>query len=638
MAGTTQVPAISWGTAGPVAPSGPAILAGRQADYDVAFNVTFNWTGVTPQGQLASSESTIIANVYNLIVYYVSQTDPNYAQGRMQDALGQIYFLNRNPAIATQLLINCLGGGAGVAVQLNGLDLYTSGIATIQDNAGNLYQLLTTINLPSGGGTVQGSFACSVPGPTPVPSGTTPVSIYKQVNGWDGVSLVSGVQGIDTESRAAFEARRQDSVAGNSMGAAGAVIGAVAKVPGVIDYFGFNNNSASPFTIGGVTVAANAMYVCVAGGSPSAIAQAILSKIGPGAPMTGTTTETAYDNNPLYATPIPYQISFQIPTPLQLLFSVTLVSGANIPSNAITLIQNAILAAVTQGVISPAAVFTGSISGGVLTVTAVTFGTIAVGQNLQDTTGALSGGTQITGFLTGSGGIGTYSISVAQTVPSETMSALTASSQVIPNLRARIGQTVYASTYTQVINALGSWAQVAAISIGSANTPGAVIVGFISGTTMTVLSAITGTIVAGQTLSDAVGVIIVGTTVTSQISGTPGGAGTYTVSNLQTVAGATFTGNGSGTTLTASAVTGIIKAGQVIAGIGVPSNTTIIEQLTGTPGGAGTYQTSVVTTASSASITTYENLSLSTANQTLVSIQASQIPQLIAGDVAVGVT
>lgn len=67
---------------------------------------------------------------------------------------------------------------------------------------------------------------------------------------------------------------------------------------------------------------------------------------------------------------------------------------------------------------------------------------------------------------------------------------------------------------------------------------------------------------------------------------------------------ASFTGSGSGTTLTVTSVTGIIKAGDTVTGSGAPAGTVIVIQLTGTAGAAGTYQTSVATTSSSASLTT----------------------------------
>lgn len=68
---------------------------------------------------------------------------------------------------------------------------------------------------------------------------------------------------------------------------------------------------------------------------------------------------------------------------------------------------------------------------------------------------------------------------------------------------------------------------------------------------------------------------------------------------------ASFTGTGTGTSLTVTAVTGAIKAGDAIAGTGVPAGTTIVNQVpgVGTPGGAGTYVTSGPTTSSGASLT-----------------------------------
>jgi hypothetical protein len=65
------------------------------------------------------------------------------------------------------------------------------------------------------------------------------------------------------------------------------------------------------------------------------------------------------------------------------------------------------------------AIFTGSISGTTLTVTAITVGSIAVGQNLFGNGVALN--TVITALGSGSGGVGTYTVNLNQTVSSTTM-------------------------------------------------------------------------------------------------------------------------------------------------------------------------------------------------------------------------
>jgi hypothetical protein len=64
-------------------------------------------------------------------------------------------------------------------------------------------------------------------------------------------------------------------------------------------------------------------------------------------------------------------------------------------------------------------IFTGSISGTTLTVTAVTSGAIAVNQPV--TGSGVTEGTTITAEGTGTGGTGTYTVSVSQTVSSETL-------------------------------------------------------------------------------------------------------------------------------------------------------------------------------------------------------------------------
>jgi hypothetical protein len=77
----------------------------------------------------------------------------------------------------------------------------------------------------------------------------------------------------------------------------------------------------------------------------------------------------------------------------------------------------------SNGVTVPATtgVVTGSIALFVLTVTAVTSGVLSIGQVISGT--GVTAGTRIVGFLTGTGGTGTYTVDVSQTVLSTTISA-----------------------------------------------------------------------------------------------------------------------------------------------------------------------------------------------------------------------
>jgi phage tail sheath gpL-like len=66
----------------------------------------------------------------------------------------------------------------------------------------------------------------------------------------------------------------------------------------------------------------------------------------------------------------------------------------------------------------------------------------------------------------------------------------------------------------------------------------------------------------------------------------------------------TGTGTSSGTTsLTIAGATGMISTGAAVTGVGVPANTTIVSQTSGTPGGNGVYVTSAVTTLASVALT-----------------------------------
>ena len=101
----------------------------------------------------------------------------------------------------------------------------------------------------------------------------------------------------------------------------------------------------------------------------------------------------------------------------------------------------------TQYTIGPGgqvgAVFTGSISGTTLTVTAITSGAIAVGQTLSGT--GITSGTKILAFQTGAGGnvneAGTYTLNISQTVASSTINAYYQRPLVINSAFVRINTT-----------------------------------------------------------------------------------------------------------------------------------------------------------------------------------------------------
>lgn len=440
----TNVPGLVYTARGFVAPSEQAVLNGVQADIDAAFGGGVNPALNTPQGQLATSITAIIGEVNDSVVNLFNQFDPAFAYGRSQDALGRIYFIARKPAQPTVVQALCTGG-QGVVIPEGALARAADGnIYTCTDGTG-------AEGIPAGG-SVTLTFACNVDGPIACPAGSLN-TIFRAIPGWDEISNADdGVLGNTVETRAEFEARRAQSVAKNAVGSLNAVQGAVLEVDDVLDAYVTENTTNSPITIRGVIIAAKSLYVAAVGGTDEAVARAIWSKKAPGCGYNGNTTVNVVDQNGAYSPPLPtYPVSFERPDSLPILFAVVLQDNAQIPSDAASQIQAAIMAAFAGAdggtrarigstifasryyaavaslgswatVISilvgsgntAAATFTGAIDGTALTVSSGAG--IAIGQSVLDDAGNIPAGTLITA------GSGTsWTINKSLTVPSQAM-------------------------------------------------------------------------------------------------------------------------------------------------------------------------------------------------------------------------
>jgi hypothetical protein len=97
--------------------------------------------------------------------------------------------------------------------------------------------------------------------------------------------------------------------------------------------------------------------------------------------------------------------------------------------------QGTYLLNIVQGVQTP--VFTGSISGTTLTVTAVTSGAINVGSVISGT--GITAGTTISAVITGAGGVGTYTVSASQTVASTTITGTIVASTITAYYQKPLG-------------------------------------------------------------------------------------------------------------------------------------------------------------------------------------------------------
>lgn len=332
MATSSQVPRVQFTPEGLVLPEESAILAGVQTDMDSAFGGGLNPALETPQGQLASSTTAIIGDKNNEFARYVNQVDPAFAEGRMQDAIGRIYFLDRKPGTPTVVIATCTG--------LSGVVIPVGARAEAVD--GNLYLCTQAGTIPPGG-SIDLPFACSVDGPVDCAPGALN-QIYQTIPGWDSVlNADAGTVGSYVESRAEFEARRRQSVALNARGSLPSIYANVANVADVIDVYVTENNLSVPQTIGGVSLAPHSIWVAVVGGEAADIADAIWRKKSNGANYNGNTSYTIEDREG-YAYPYPsYVVTWETPAALPVLFAVQLAANPAMPSDIVALTKQAIV-------------------------------------------------------------------------------------------------------------------------------------------------------------------------------------------------------------------------------------------------------------------------------------------------------
>lgn len=332
---TSAVPQIEFTTAGLIVPTEAAILAGVQADYDAAFGGGLNPALETPQGQLATSTTAVIGDKNNEVAVIVNQVDPQYADGRFQDAIARIYFLTRKPATSTAVTATLIGLG-GTVVPAG---------TFAQDTSGNTYALTGDATIPVGG-SVDAEFQNVATGPIPCAVDTL-TKVYQAVPGWDAITNDDpGTLGQDVENRTDFEFRRKNSVALNGRSTPNAIYANVFAVDNVLDVYVIDNPLATVAIVGPTSypVAAHSVYVAVVGGIDADVADAIWAKKDLGCNYNGNTSVTVTDTSG-YNYPYPtYTVLFERPIALATVFAVEIVDSPMLPADIVALTKAAILA------------------------------------------------------------------------------------------------------------------------------------------------------------------------------------------------------------------------------------------------------------------------------------------------------
>ena len=335
-----MIPDIEITENGIVAPTTDEVLAGVWEILKTAFGSNLNTAMNTPQGQLATSLTAIIQNERNKWIQLMNQFDPQYSTGIWQDAIGELYFLDKKMATSSVVSLE-FSGLVGVTIpqgfivqSVSGTQWQTSGAVVIQSTG------ITTVEA-----------TCVQSGEIGAQANTITI-IPISLSGLDRVTNPSpATVGFSEENRLNFEIRRQESVAINSKMTDAATRGAVASLNNVVDVFVISNPTDNTVNIGKTNypLVRNSILVSVVGGTDYDIAWQTLVKAGTGCSFNGDTEVTVFDTDTYPQSPPRYNVKFLRPESTTIYWRVTLVDISKMSYEAEIAIKKSILDGMATG-------------------------------------------------------------------------------------------------------------------------------------------------------------------------------------------------------------------------------------------------------------------------------------------------
>ncbi|KAB1581170.1 baseplate J/gp47 family protein [Serratia marcescens] len=330
----TAVPGVTITETGLLVPEIADVLAGRLTDLDTALGGGMNQSLTSPQGQMASSEAEIIAEMQDKLLCLFNQMNPDFSAGRFQDGIGRIYFMERIPGRGTLVTVQCTGAvGAKIPAGSMAEDIHGYQYLSVNEEIIGPTGVVDVIFQ----NTVNGPIACGSHELT---------QIYRAVPGWDSVSNAApGVQGNEVESRTAFETRRRQSVSRNAQNVDAAVLAELLATPGVVDAWVWSNRESVTVTKGATAypVKPKSIFISVYGGANDDVAQAIFTRAFPGVDFNGDVS-ISVEQREGYEPPYPtYIIGWLKAAPKRVYFTVNVEQSDTLPADAESEIRGAML-------------------------------------------------------------------------------------------------------------------------------------------------------------------------------------------------------------------------------------------------------------------------------------------------------
>lgn len=300
-------------------------------EYKDAFGQDLITTPDTPQGVLIVGEVTARKSVADNNAALANQINPNLAGGVYLDAICALTGLQRQAGAPTLVPVNLTG--------IPNTVIPTT--VTINFTTDDLFSPLTQITLDTNGeGTV--ILASLVNGPITVLNGATG-------------QIVSGVLGLETVTASALSApgtvlqsdislrqERRETIGVQGTSQAAAITGAVYAVPNVQSLSYRENVKPFPQVIDGIPMTANSIFVCVNGGTDTAVATATASKKGGGCDYSAAVGVAVNITLVDPSSGQSYIVTFARPNLIQILAQVT-VSIGTFTGDPVTAVKNAIV-------------------------------------------------------------------------------------------------------------------------------------------------------------------------------------------------------------------------------------------------------------------------------------------------------
>ena len=253
--------------------------------YQDALGADIDTEAGTFQGQMILNDTAMLAYAQNQCALIANSYSVLTAKGTALDVVANFWGYYRKQGVAT--VVNCLLTGTGGTVIPAGSLV---GDGTYQ------YKLLDDVTIGEGGSIV-GQFQCVTSGAISVVSGGVD-EIITEVDGWDTVyNNSAGITGYDTESDNAFRAR----ITANwfnirARGALGAIWDNMGALNNVASVLVRENPSNADMIIDDFTLPEHSVFVCIAGGDSTEIAECMYNQKTIGANTSGNTVVTYYDS------------------------------------------------------------------------------------------------------------------------------------------------------------------------------------------------------------------------------------------------------------------------------------------------------------------------------------------------------